>query len=84
MTLQQFLVDRTLGLTLTNEQGGAVYLGEVITVKPQKDRHFLSFTGTLKEGTYTKAILHSGRRIFSIITIIPVKVEGSTSIELVY
>ena len=85
MTLQQFLKDRNVALTLLNDQGEAVYLGEATTVKPQKDRHYLRFAGTLEEFTspFTKAVLHSGRKIYSIITITPVRVTGSTGIELV-
>lgn len=85
MNIQQFLMRQEVALTLLNDQGDIVYLGEAITVKPQKDRHFLRFNGTLEEAVfpYTRAVLHNGRKILSIINIKPVRVYGSTGIELV-
>ena len=85
MTLQQFLSRQNVSLTLTNEYGEAVYLGEAETVKPQKDRHFLRFAGTLEESIspYTKAILHSGQKVLSIIDISPIRVGGTKAIDLV-
>lgn len=85
MTVQQFLEHHELALTLTNNHGEAVYLGEALTVKPQKDRHYLRFAGTLEESVspYTKAILHDGFHVFSVVSISPVRVNGTTSIDIV-
>lgn len=85
MTLQQFLARRDIALSLVNDYGEAVYLGEAVTVKPLKDRHYLRFNGTLKESThpYNKAVLHSGRNIYSVVDITPVRIDGTTGIELI-
>lgn len=85
MNLQQFLARQEVSLTLSNDYGESVYLGEASTVKPQKDGYFLRFSGTLEESIspYTKAILHNGRKILSIVLIKPVRVGGTKAIDLV-
>lgn len=86
MTLQTFLANRDIELTLTNSRDEAVYAGKAVTIKPLKDKHYLRFEVEPKDHLfpYTKAILHGGKRIFALITISPIRLTDEKSIELVY
>ena len=80
MNLQQFLSRNNLSLSLVNDRGNAVYIGEATTVKPQKNGHHLRFYGTVKEGLlpYTRAVIHGDRKIFTVVDISPIKVYDGT------
>lgn len=86
MTLQQFLTRHTLHLTLTNDWGDTVYIGEVSDVKPRKRGNYLKFpVKVIPESLYpyTQAILHDKGTIYSAIKFLPVRVTSGMIVELV-
>ena len=86
MTLQTFLATRDIELTLLNDHDEAVYIGKAVTVKPLKEKHYLRFSLIAEEHIfpYTKAVLHSGSKIFTSLIISPLRLTNERSIELVY
>jgi len=87
MSLQQFLTDfGDVQLTLTNDQGEAVYIGEADTVKPRKSGNYVRFPATvIPDSAYpwTLAILHRGRKVYTTIKVAPVRVTSGMVVELV-
>ena len=84
MTLQQFLSKRDIELTLINDQESYSF-GSAVTVKPMKNKYYLRFDGSVDHSyPFTKAVLHSGRNIFSVLTIKPVRINDGTAVDLMY
>ena len=86
MNLQTFLSKRDIELTLVNDHDESLYVGKAITVKPLKDSTYLRFSCTPKAQAFpfTKAVLHGDAKIFSILSIVPLRLTSEKTIELVY
>jgi len=86
-SLQNFIKNRNLELTLFNEFGESGYVGEASDIIPKKGRYLLRFPVSKlfsNVSPWSVATLHSGRKIFSSFYIRPINDTSFTTVEVVY